>query len=212
MLSLLHALVSTIARKSHSRLFCIQTSTSTILGSDLITKYLPNSTIPLADDLRCIRDRQVFGAIDGIFAVESSRCKYSYPQAFIRFPVGTRISSGMLRLSCPLLVKAIDEWEADGGIEYLNLQVSKNESLRNNFNETNLAWKNIRINSVNKNEIETIRKAFGDEGCENILNCGIIGVSQNKTDDIKCIHAHVADYLLRGGEYLVVLLLFNYYS
>ena len=36
-----------------------------------------------------------------------------------------RVSSGMLRLSCPHLVKAIDEMEAQNGIEEMNTQLNK---------------------------------------------------------------------------------------
>ena len=31
---------------------------------------------------------------------------------------------------------------------------------------------------------------MGEEGADNFMNCGIIGISQNKTDDVKCLHAH----------------------
>ena len=34
-----------------------------------------------------------------------------------------------------------------------------------------------------------------------MMDSGIIGVTIGKLDDAKCLHAHTADYLLRGGKY-----------
>lgn len=32
------------------------------------------------------------------------------------------------------------------------------------------------------------------------MESGILGVSSNKINDVKCLHAHTADYLLRGNN------------
>jgi hypothetical protein len=175
----------------------------------VINTYLKSSCPPNPQDLNCIGNRQVFGDIEGIFAVAEPRCKHGFPQAFVRYPVGSRISSGMLRLSCPLLVKHIDEWEAQGGIEYMNLLLTKTEDLKRDFVETNKSWRKIKLSCVTNEQIEVVKKSFGEDGAYNILNSGIIGVSQNKSDDVKCLHAHTADYLLRGGN--VTLIIMKYY-
>ena len=109
----------------------------------------------------------------------------------------------MLRLSCPFLVKAIDEWEANGGIEEVNAALHESEDLQESFVQTNQAWQVIRRNSVSPEQKEYVSSIIGAKGLLNFMDSGIIGVSQNKTDDVKCIHAHVADYLIRGGMYLV---------
>jgi hypothetical protein len=41
-------------------------------------------------------------------------CKYGFPQAFVYHPSVKQLNSGLFRLSCPLLVKAVDEYEANG--------------------------------------------------------------------------------------------------
>lgn len=41
-----------------------------------------------------------------------------------------QVSSGLFRLSCPLLVQAIDQLEDEGGIENVNARLASDESLR----------------------------------------------------------------------------------
>ena len=166
-----------------------------------LAALLPRSEPPSQEDLSCIGRRQVFGSTEGIFAVEAARCRHGFPRAFVRLPVTSKISSGMLRLSCPFLVKAIDEWEAKGGIEELNAALSETGDLRESFVLANQAWQEIRGNSVSHEQKEYVVSIIGAKGLHNFMDSGIIGVSQNKTDDVKCIHAHVADYLVRGGEF-----------
>ena len=48
-----------------------------------------------------------------------------------------RMSSGFIRLSCNYLVKAIDEFEKEGGIELLNQMVKEDPVLRDNFYRVN---------------------------------------------------------------------------
>lgn len=60
----------------------------------------------------------------------SPPCRHGFPQAFAFHPVGYKISSGLFRLSCPLLVKAIDKLEEDGGLEDVNDQLEVDVDLR----------------------------------------------------------------------------------
>lgn len=54
--------------------------------------------------------------VSNLLAVEKERCIHGYPRAFVRFPVSTNgavetVSGGFIRLSCPLLVEAVDKLE-----------------------------------------------------------------------------------------------------
>lgn len=157
--------------------------------------------VPSEDDLACVGRRQVFGSTEGVFAVEAVRCRHGFPRAFARQAVTSKVSSGMLRLSCPLLVKAIDEWEASGGIEEMNTALKRDLSLKQSFMAANEVWRDIRRHSVSESQEKQIMSVIGERGMRSFMESGIIGVSPGKTDDVKCIHAHVADHLLRGGEY-----------
>lgn len=86
-------------------------------------------TPPTADDLRCIEERQLRHRAGDAVAV-SPRCQHGFPQAFAFAPVGHKISSGLFRLSCPLLVQAIDKLEEDGGLEDMNEQLEIDHGLR----------------------------------------------------------------------------------
>jgi len=166
--------------------------------------FLKTSTAPTEEQQKIIEERHLNHSVTGIYAVESSLCKHGKPRAFIQYPVGGRISSGMIRLTCPHLVKAIDEWEADGAIDKFNKLLEKDtvldtgKTLRENFNEINMIHQNLRQLATTCEERELMDNKLGKVGAENLMNSGIIGISQGKLDDVKCLHAHTADELLRG--------------
>lgn len=65
-----------------------------------------------------------------------ARCVHGFPQAFAWDPLARQtgersrrapVDSGLFRLSCPLLVKAIDEWEAEGAVVNLNREVEADD-------------------------------------------------------------------------------------
>ncbi len=214
----------------------------TMLSRSEITSLFPTSIPYTAEDKRCIEERQLDRTVNGMFAVEALKCKHGYPRAFVRssitypahlyeddatdktpgmssseYPDKMQVSSGMLRLSCPHLVKAIDDLEDNGGIGIVNRQLIASqkddelaESLRDSFLAVNRAWADIRACTMSDNDIKVAESYLGVEGAKNMINSGIIGVTPNKVDDVKCLHAHLGDYLLRGeneiGELIVKML------
>jgi len=161
---------------------------------------LPTSKAPSSSDLQVIEERHLDHKVTGVYGVEAGLCKYNIPRAFIQYPCGGRISSGMIRLSCPHLVKEIDLFEKDGGIEYMNSILNQDESLQNNFIDINKKHAEIRYAATTNEERELMNTKLGLDGASNLLKSGIIGVTPTKVDDIKCIHAQVADFLLRGNN------------
>lgn len=75
-------------------------------GHQILTAHFPLSIYPENIDQQVIEQRQISRSSVGLFAVENTRCKYGFPQAYVQYPVGNGVSSGMIRLSCPHLVKA----------------------------------------------------------------------------------------------------------
>jgi hypothetical protein len=175
-----------------------------INAAAIVQKLLPRSTIPTTIDKNVIERRQLVYPVKRILAVEASKCKHGFPRAFVQYPIdGERSSSGQLRLSCPHLVKAVDEYEiAGGGIKFFNdlMAMPENEQLRENFVATNYRWKAIREASISAREEEVICEKLGQHGKDQFMNSGIIGITLEKTDDVKCLHAHVADELVRGDN------------
>jgi len=169
-------------------------------GDVLIESFLDNSVAPTPDDQRCIEERHLEHKVTGMYAVEGSRCRHGVPRAFMQFPVAGKISSGMVRLTCPHLVKAIDEWEADGAIDDFNARLEEDGAMRDNFAATNAAHKELRNHpsAISAAERGVIMAKLGDEVGSNLINSGIIGISPGRVRDVKCLHAHTADELLRG--------------
>ena len=176
------------------------------LRKQVIDNILTKSEQPTNKDIDCVATRQLGYSIQdqNMLAVEKSRCNYGFPRAIVRFPVGNGIQSGMIRLTCPHLVKAIDEFEADGGINKINTKLSqesdKGNLLRNNFLNINSAWKTIRNMSVTDEDRELVKKTLPISSYDHFFGTGIIGITLNKVDDVKCLHAHTADYLVRGDN------------
>lgn len=124
-------------------------------------------------------------------------CKYGYPQAIMLSPnhKKKRFSSHLTRLTCPLMVKEIDEWEAKGGV------VEQSEALLPEHEE-DLASVNERHARTREKLMtpETIRagkKQLGDN-FQIAMSSGLAGLAQ--TDDVKCLHAQAADALLSGNN------------
>ena len=54
-------------------------------------------------------------------------------------------------------------------------------------------------NALAMNDI--LRQKLGERGAEAFLSSGVAGASAGSTDDVKCLHAWLGDYLFRGeGE------------
>lgn len=94
------------------------------------------------DDVRVLQERQLGHSVTNCAAVGKVRCKHGHPQAFMWDPMLPRVTyirgrkpskhfdTGLFRLSCPYLVKALDEWEAEGAVEQLNNEVRHDLTLQ----------------------------------------------------------------------------------
>ena len=172
-------------------------------------------TPPSDSDRRAIEERQLGHKTSNLVGC-GARCKHGFPQAFAHDPVGrapwvingreyprkTKLESGLFRLSCPLLVEAIDAWEAEGAVRAVNKRVSLEPDLAADLHtahgEHAAARKQIlgdRLSAVLE-EADTT----GPESrriADMVLDSGIAGQTRTKVD-IKCVHAQVADHLCRS--------------
>lgn len=164
-----------------------------------VEKYFPQAEPASEEDMRCIEERQHFGPLHSEMLVNKQRCKHGFPQAIVLNPVNRvgKISSGSLRLTCPHLVKAVDALEADGGIDQLNEELRSNPALQEDFTRTNNVWRNARFDMMDASAFEHVKAALGDH-IQTFMDSGILGVAPGQVDDVKCLHAHLADHLVRG--------------
>ncbi|CAM9213565.1 unnamed protein product [Chrysoparadoxa australica] len=161
----------------------------------LATDFAPEP--PSEGDIRCIEERQLKHPVN---AFHCSRCKHGYPQAFGFHPSQHRFNSGIFRLSCPLLVEQIDNIEAEGAINTMNERLQANTLLQENFKHTNAQHSSIRQSLMSDEDKERLVREWGEEAAGTFMASGISGITPNKVDDAKCLHAHTADELCRGGN------------
>lgn len=136
---------------------------------------------------------------------DGARCSHGFPQAFVYSPFGSeKPNAGGCRLSCPLLVQAVDELENGGGLrEFRKERLEKSHTWRSRLRDTNLAHAAHRCALVGLSEAATGKRSFGVEFVRRILRSGVAGMSiyevedATKRHDVKCFHAQLADWLCR---------------
>uniref|UniRef100_A0A7S1UER6 Uncharacterized protein n=1 Tax=Phaeomonas parva TaxID=124430 RepID=A0A7S1UER6_9STRA len=174
----------------------------------------PDARPPTEDDRRSLEERQLRHP-GNIAAVPCTSCKHGFPQAFFSDPrEGRRLHSATLRLTCPWLVKAIDEYEAEDGVRKFNADLTGEnetaEAMRASLEDANTFHRNLRqrlfATPGGAARLEEYRAAAHEKDPENsekfvaaVMGSGFIGVSKRNNLDVKCLHAHAADHLLRGG-------------
>lgn len=173
-----------------------------MMRGQIINLYIPNGTGPSDSDYATFDRQQEHHMARDVSVVDKSRCRHGRCRAFLRFPVniGGAVDSGMTRLSCPYLVKAVDELEAEGKILALNDELLAKPKLTDSFIDTNEVYSKIRIGCTSAVERDEVVRRFGAEAAAIFFASGIIGVSPNKVSDIKCMHAHLADGIMRGFD------------
>jgi hypothetical protein len=155
-----------------------------------------------------VLERQLGHNLSGVLGV-SPRCSHGFPQAFVWDPLGRHsngkarrmcLDSGLFRLSCPLLVQAIDAWEGEGAVNAINAEVRADEAMQAQLAQAH------RGHSAARREVvgERLDSALCGMSAELrdttrlVLHSGIAGQSLNKSD-VKCVHAQVADALCRSS-------------
>jgi hypothetical protein len=174
------------------------------------------SLTPLTEeDHRTIEERQLGHPMSNVLGV-GRRCKHGYPQAFAFDPIErgssnnssrrSRVESGLFRLSCPLLVKAIDEWEGEGAVKRINAELHESEGyaaeLVGLLDEAHTGHAAAR-HALIGDRLPRVLAEAAEQGehrrrvVEHILGSGIAGQTRSKLD-IKCIHAQIGDHLCRS--------------
>jgi len=169
------------------------------------TTTIANQTflLPTEQDLQTIQQRQVFHKLEpSQVTCVSSPCRHGFPQAFGFHPTkGPKLVSGLFRLSCPLLVQQIDEWEGQSGVremtDWLRNDVSGDK--RKGYERANEMQKQIRTELV-ADDYNKLVSRMGEYNADKFLESGVAGIPSSQTYNVKCIHAHVSDHLCRSSQ------------
>jgi hypothetical protein len=166
----------------------------------------PNSIPAQQSDVEsCLRQTgQVAPAKAAIGVPSSCACRHGFPQAFAMDPIHSgrdnsagRVNSGLLKLTCPHLVRAVDSLEDEGMISIFNERLKENNSFQEATDDAHAVHAASRKELLNDNEVEAVRLKLGERGTTAFLEAGVASASPGSTD-VKCLHAWLADSLFRG--------------
>lgn len=167
----------------------------------------PNSRPVSQNDLRVLQrqtgQRNPANAAIGVPTCCS--CRHGHPQAFALDPVprsSGRMNSGLLKLTCPHLVNAVDMLEDAGMIQSFNDHFQGNQTWLRAAAEANNVHAIVRRQQLAPEDWDAIRSKLGPKGVAAFEESGVAGSSPTSSD-LKCLHAHLADRLFRGAEAVV---------
>jgi hypothetical protein len=171
--------------------------------------FFPNA-VPVTSQDTAVFQRQTGQVAPSLAAIgipAACECQHGYPQVFLMNPIfDKRMNSGLVKLTCPLLVTAIDELEDEGYISKFTEWVQQEEDVHTSVQESHrthaTARKQLILSDDNNNSTATLQSLtdkLGENGAQAFLNSGIAGASIDKPD-VKCLHAWVGDYLYRSTD------------
>jgi len=164
----------------------------------------PNSKPVDQSDLDCLvrQTGQPNPASAAIGIPSTCLCRHGFPQAFAMDPLPKatgRMNSGLLKLTCPLLVRAIDTLEDEGFMEDLNKKLADSNRLQDCAIAAHNSHSSVRQELLDRTDVDAIRNRLGDRGTDAFLKSGVAGASAGAIADAKCLHAWLADYMFRGA-------------
>mmetsp|Transcript_67984 Transcript_67984/g.188276 ORF Transcript_67984/g.188276 Transcript_67984/m.188276 type:complete len:331 (+) Transcript_67984:76-1068(+) len=169
-------------------------------------------------DIECVEARHLYrrpglsgagggaGELAGQLVGAGRRCRYGWPQAIVYDPLyrerpGKHFRLGdTTRLTCPLLVAAIDALENGGAIGRYNERLAADAAWQGQLARTNEAHRLLRQHLVadRPDELADVRAHYGEVTFAVAMGAGLASMRPDSAD-VKCLHAQVADELVRAG-------------
>lgn len=139
------------------------------------------------------------------------RCRHGWPQAIVYDPLYQETPGKMhrlgdtTRLTCPLLVSAIDRLEKGGAILRYTERLTEDPAWEGQMTAVNEAHQQLRERLVEDRpqELAEVRELYGEKVFAIAMGAGLASMRVDAKPDVKCLHAQVADELVRGGNNLI---------
>jgi hypothetical protein len=190
---------------------CMALQSATNTGDSGRHSQFPGSRDVIATDVEVMKCQiGQFSPGEAAIGVPSAcRCQHGFPQVFAMDPLPNdkRLNSGLLKLTCPLLVRAIDDLEDDGFISKFNNIVAegstagKDSVLQGAIRDAHGVHAFVRNQLIgSEDERNLIRTKLGDQSFVAFMSAGVAGASSDAVGDVKCLHAWLGDYLFRGPD------------
>jgi len=171
------------------------------------TKF-PNSVPVVQSDIETLirQTGQVNPSRAAIGVPSTCVCQHGFSQAFAMDPHhGGRMNSGLLKLTCPHLVRAVDFLEDQGMIRELNERIlqeieEKDQGpLELSMRTTHERHATARKEMLTQQDIDQVQLRLGERGTTAFLEAGVAGSSIGSRDS-KCLHAWLADSLFEESS------------
>jgi len=136
------------------------------------------------------------------------RCRHGWPQAIVYDPLyrerpdKSHRLGDTTRLTCPLLVTAIDKLEKGGAMERYNERLLPGADWEGELQKVNEAHRLLRLELIGDRsaELAEVRQILGEQAFAIAMRSGLASLRPEARPDVKCLHAQVADELVRGGD------------
>lgn len=130
------------------------------------------------------------------------RCKYGYPQVIVNRPIISQaeeltVFPTTLWLTCPYLCKLVSMLESTGFIAELQARIADDQQLAALVKRDHETHAQFRASLVPDEVLESLARKYPSE-YQVIISTGVGGT--RSPDGVKCLHAHFADYLIRGAN------------
>lgn len=175
--------------------------------------------IDTKDISTCINQTEQTAPANALLGKPSkSKCKHGYTQVYSLDPMPSnkygmdRLNSGLIKLTCPLLVNAIDVMEDDKFMNEINDKLiagNEENKLIKCMNDAHKVHAETRKELIfgddNSDSIEEsdnyklLISKLGERGAKYFIEAGVAGANPlSKKVDVKCLHAWLGDYLMRS--------------
>ena len=178
------------------------------VGSGPYERLLGPSELSRAD-VECVTRRQLLLPPGSDWELErhsmraGHRCRHGWPQVLVMDPLRSSGKIGdLMRLTCPLLVSSIDDYEVVA-IEAYNERVKHDDDWLSQLLATHEAHRSLRQSFMSAHESKLLeaRRIMGNQTVDVIMSAGLANVKFSaNSSDVKCLHAQVADELSRGSN------------
>lgn len=124
-------------------------------------------------------------------------CPFSMPAVLKVVPFDQKrgVFPTIYWLSCPYLVKKVSQLEDRGLIGELTERLKKDDEFKKRINHCHRRYAEQRRSLLTAEDLRSVKKRSSDI-LEVLSTSGIGGIREKK--GIKCLHAHLADYLING--------------
>ena len=115
-------------------------------------------------------------------------CRHGFAQAFAMDPFPQdRLNSGLLKLTCPHLVRAVDALEDDNMIGEVNKRLETSDELQSAMEKSHKLHATTRNELLDDGALQTLQSKLGQKGTQAFLESGVAGASQGGNDVKVCL-------------------------